>query len=149
MKLEAAGIDIDIHQRFQEEVRNHPDLTCIHLIGTPMHIAVAQSLLEKHAPNVRFSSEGQPLHLLSLEAYGASVLRHLLEQTTIAEPVLLCSIPESMLRSYATAKGIPLHEEERDDVREFLDRITKIQPQTPFTLLRSTQRLKKVFSEDP
>lgn len=146
MKLEAAGIEIDIHQRFQGEMRNHPQPERMKLIGSPMHIAVAEALLAQHAPNVELTDDGVPVHLLSLEAYGASFLRHLLEHTPIPDPVLLCSIPEVMIKEYAKSKGYPIHDEEKDDARAFIERIAHVQPQAPFTLLRSAQRLKETFS---
>lgn len=143
MRLEPAGTQVDLHQRFKEEARGLP--ASISLRGNPMQVAVAQALLARHAPDIRVSPEGTAVGLMSMEAYGAAFLASFMERQELPmEPLLFISIPEQLLVAYAQAKGIPVVREEHDDIRRMLDRIAAQQPQTYFSLYRSARRLEQL-----
>lgn len=145
MKLSpAVGPKIDIHKRFRNELRDQDLPERIYLVGNDMQKQVAKLLLEKHAPKITVSEDGEKVQLMSLEAFGSGFLSAFMESEKPPQgKMLLYTIPEEALLSYAEHYDIPLIKEEKSKVREFVERIAKEQPQTFFSLGRSAQRLKE------
>jgi hypothetical protein len=132
---------VDIKARLREEIRDLPPQ--ISLSGNAMQIEVAKRLLKECAAHIQVTGEGEPVQVMSMEQYASSFLESFMEE---AEPpqgrFLLYTIPESELILFAARHHIPAVHEPHSAVRSMLDRIAASQPQTYFSLLRSSQRLK-------
>lgn len=141
MRLEPAdGISIDIDRRFRSECKGLP--RAIRLEGNAMQAAVAEKLLERNAPHVICSPDGEPVRLMSLEAHGARFLETFLEgKPPVEGRLLLHTIPERLLVRFAEHYGVTVVREQKSPARKMLERIREEQPQTFFSLARSAGRI--------
>jgi len=136
---------MDIDERFRKELRGQRLSGSVALSGNPMLTAIAVALLRRHAPDItveRNTANAIVVHLYSMESFGSAFLAAFLEGAEPPRrPLLLHTIPESELAAFARLQGIPVIAEERDTVRQMLDRIAERQPQTYFSLCKSALRL--------
>ena len=137
MKLQTAPA-IDLRQRFHDEAKGLPAV--VFLEGNAMQVEIARRLLEEY--NIAVSENGERVQLASMEQYGSAFLEAFMEEKNPPQGrFLFITIPESELIAFARREHIPVIEEERSDVRKMLDKIAAHQPQTYFSLSRSSKRL--------
>ena len=149
MKLEpASGIEIDIDDRFRQEIRGFP--RTIRPEGNGMQTAIVKKLLERNTDHISIANDGVPVQCMSLENYGTRFLEVFLENREPPQGLfLLHTIPEELLVKYAEHHGIPVVREEKTPVRKMLERIREEQPQTFFTLAKSAERLTEKVGSIP
>lgn len=139
MRLSASP-SIDIRQRFRDELRTLQLPKAVSLVGNAMQAAVAELLLKEHGIVV---GQGPQVQLMSMEAYCSAFLKSFMEEAPPPSGImLLTTIPEDALIAFAKEHDIPVVCDDRDDVRRMLDSIAASQPQTYFSLRRSSDRLK-------
>jgi hypothetical protein len=140
MKLSESP-SIDIRQRFREELKIQDLPSPLQLSGNAMQREIAKLLLKEQG--IVTHHQGIPVQLMSMEAYCGLFLASFLEERDPPQgKFLLTTIPEAELIAFATAHNIPVEQEQIDDVRTMLDNIAKAQPQTYFSLRRSSDRLR-------
>lgn len=129
---------IDLLQRFRDEIKGLPPQ--VSLVGNAMQVEIAERLLAEHGIT---NTRGESVQLASMEQFGSAFLESFMEKKDPPKGrFLFHTIPEAELIAFAKRHDIPVVHEERSHVRFMLDRIAQKQPQTYFSLSRSSERLR-------